>query len=172
MRENEANVLLCADLVTFRQAQDQRKWYEMEKVNGAYSHGRHEKQWSKSLSAMSNVEVFATQDGQPAKHVSPRTSVWHSYGLKKTPNKTTQQQQKQKTRATTTRTTMPKRISFVAKCFQHVLMPTAGRSCGKESKVDYPQFAQWSGCWLPSSDSKTSINMGLPRQLSSLILDH
>ena len=38
----------------------------MAEVNGAYKHGRYENIWVKSLHVMSNINVFAMQDGQPA----------------------------------------------------------------------------------------------------------
>ena len=53
-------------LVTPKQGKGQWKWYKMIEVNGAYKHGRYEKRWLKSLCAMSNVKVFATQDNPPA----------------------------------------------------------------------------------------------------------
>ena len=44
------------------QGQDHCKWHKMAEVSGAYMYSRHERIWSKSLGAMSNIKAFATQD--------------------------------------------------------------------------------------------------------------
>ena len=36
----------------------------MVEISGAYKHGKLDEIWLKSLRVMSNVKVFATQDGQ------------------------------------------------------------------------------------------------------------
>ena len=59
--------------------QDQWKWYKMVEVDGAHKHGRHEKML-KSLHVITNVKVFATQDGgrmagQMDKHDSLHRSI-------------------------------------------------------------------------------------------------
>ena len=41
----------------------------MVEVNGAYKYGKYAKNWLKSLHAMSNVEVFATEDGWQPTHL-------------------------------------------------------------------------------------------------------
>ena len=40
--------------------------YSLVKVNGAHAWHRHERIWLNSIQSMSNVKVFATQDGWPA----------------------------------------------------------------------------------------------------------
>ena len=44
----------------------------MVEVNDAHKHGRHEKEWLKSLRVMSNVEVFlpGRTDGHPAERTN------------------------------------------------------------------------------------------------------
>ena len=63
VRKWSGEVLLCVHLMAPSQGQDQWKWYKMEEVNCAYRHGRYKKNWLKSWCAMSNVKVFATQNG-------------------------------------------------------------------------------------------------------------
>ena len=70
-------VLLRIDLVTSRQGQGQLKWYKIVEVNYAYKHSRYEKIWLNSLCAISNVQVYATQDGQPADQPGRRTNTIH-----------------------------------------------------------------------------------------------
>ena len=45
---------------------NQWKWYKMVEVNGASKHGRYTQILLNSLHVMSNVKVFATQDGWSA----------------------------------------------------------------------------------------------------------
>ena len=74
--------MLYADLVTPSQGQGQWKWYKMEEVNGAYKHGRYEEIWLNSLRVMSNVKLFATQDGWLARQTQLITYIQVSYGSK------------------------------------------------------------------------------------------
>ena len=81
-RKLSQKILLCTDLVTPRQGQGQWKWYKMVEVNGAYKQGRYENIWLNRLRVGSNVKVFDTQDGWPAKHESWHRSIWYSHGSK------------------------------------------------------------------------------------------
>ena len=62
------------------------KWYKMVEVNGTCKHGRYNKIWLKSLCVMSNIKVFAMQDGRMDGHTDRHNSshrfVWYSYGSK------------------------------------------------------------------------------------------
>ena len=71
--------LLRADLATLRQGQVQWKQYNMVEVNDAYKIGRYEKIWYNSLRVVSNIKVFATQNGWqngwPVEHDSIHRSI-------------------------------------------------------------------------------------------------
>ena len=47
--------------MTSSQGQDQRKWYQVIEVNGAYKYGRYEKMWLNSLCAMSTLKFVPCQ---------------------------------------------------------------------------------------------------------------
>ena len=59
---------------------------QKKKKNGAYKHGRHEKIWLKSLCAITNIKVFAMQDGRTDIWQASRTSTTHYIEKKKTKN--------------------------------------------------------------------------------------
>ena len=60
---------VCTELVTLSQGEGQWMWYKMVEVN-AYMQSRYEKKkkknWLKNLHVMSNINVFAMQDGSLA----------------------------------------------------------------------------------------------------------
>ena len=75
--ENEAEVLLCAHLVTPKHSQGQWKWNKKIKVNGAYKHNRYKQVWLKSLNVMSDLKFLPHKMdgwmvGQLGKHNSQR----------------------------------------------------------------------------------------------------
>ena len=63
--------MCSANLVTLKQSEGHWKWYKMVEVSGAYKHDRHDN----SLHILSNIKVFATQDGWPAEHNSLHRSI-------------------------------------------------------------------------------------------------
>ena len=60
----EPRGIFSAHFVTPSQGQGHWKRYKMVEVNGAYKHGKHERNLLKSLRLTANIESFATQDQQ------------------------------------------------------------------------------------------------------------
>ena len=74
-RKWSQEVLPCTDIVAPSQVQGHWQWHNLVEVNGAYIHGMDENNWLTSLPVMSNINIFAMQDGQPAGHSARWTQL-------------------------------------------------------------------------------------------------